>query len=84
MNLYFLQYFSYLIYVTNVVLKNKQRRFTMNQQKDSIINEEMWLEIRNRKDLRMVKAANIIFVSDKNFKVFVNKRSNFTNLRSSA
>ena len=64
MNLYFLQYFSYLIYVTNVVLKNKQRRFTMNQQKDSIINEEMWLEIRNRKDLRMVKAANIILVSD--------------------
>ena len=64
MNLYFLQYFSYLIYVTNVVLKNKQRRFTTNQQKDSIINEEMWLEIRNRKDLRMVKAANIILVSD--------------------
>ena len=55
-----------------------------NQQKNSIINEKMWFEIRNRKDLRMVKAANIIFVSDKNFKVFVNKRSNFTNLRSSA
>ena len=64
MNLYFLQYFSYLIYVTNVVLKNKQRRFTTNQQKDSIINEEMWLEIRNRKGLRMVKAANTILVSD--------------------
>ena len=64
MNLYFLQYFSYLINVTNVGLKNKQRRFMTNQQRDLIINEKMWLKIRNRKDLRMVKAANIILVSD--------------------
>ena len=64
MNLYFLQYFSYLIYATNVILKNKQRRFMTNQQRDLIINEKMWLKIRNRKDLRMVKAANIILVSD--------------------
>lgn len=35
-----------------------------NQQKDSIINEKMWLEIRNRKDLKMVKATNILLVSD--------------------
>ena len=35
-----------------------------NQQKDSIINEKMWLEIRNRKDLKMVKATNILLISD--------------------